>query len=156
MKKLFVFSFLILLMAVTVSAQVRQGQTAWVSARTVTLKSSTGFFASNTGTVAYGDEVSILQVSGSNWAQVRLGSVSGWMSTGNLSTKRIAATGSTSSASASEVAMAGKGFSQEVENVYKSEGNLNYADVDRTESITIAERDLYQFVVDGHLAQGGN
>ena len=154
MKKLFGFSLLILLVAGTAMAQVRAGQPAWVSAKTVDLKSSTGFFASNTGTVSYGAEVTVLQVSG-NWAQVRFASLTGWMSTANLSAKRIAATGSTSSASASEVAMAGKGFSQEVENTYKTEGNLNYADVDKTEAITVSQNELYQFVVDGHL-QGVN
>ena len=156
MKKLIGFSFLILLVAGTAVAQVRSGQNAWVSARTVDLKSSTGFFASNQGTVSYGDEVSVLQVNG-NWAQVRSvgnSSLSGWMSSANLSTKRIAATGSTSSASASEVALAGKGFNQEVEDTYKTTGNLNYADVDRTEAITVSQDELYRFVTEGRLAQG--
>ena len=156
MKKALIFSVLVLLIAGTVFAQVRSGQTVWVSAKTVDLKSSTGFFASNVGAVQYGDEVSVLQVTG-NWAQVRRGaSLTGWMSSANLSTKRIASTGSTSSASASEVALAGKGFSQEVENTYKTSGDLNYADVDRTEALTVSRDELYRFVTDGRLAQGGN
>ena len=155
MKKVLVFSILVLLIAGTALAQVRSGQTVWVSARTVDLKSSTGFFASNTGVVQYGDEVSVLQVSGS-WAQVQRGTLTGWMSSANLSTKRIASTGSTSSASASEVALAGKGFNQEVENTYKTSGNLNYADVDRTEALTVSRDELYRFVTEGRLAQGGN
>jgi hypothetical protein len=150
MKKLLAFSIFVLLIAGTAAAQIRQGTTAWVSAKTVTLKSSTGFFSSNVGTVAYGAEVSVLQVSG-NSAQVRSGSLTGWMSTGNLSAKRIASSGSTSSATASEVALAGKGFDQEVENAYKAEGNLNYADVDRTEAITVSQDELFRFIQEGRL-----
>jgi hypothetical protein len=154
MKKLLAFSVFILLIAGTVTAQISRGGTAWVSAKTVTLKSSTGFFASSRGTVSYGTEVSVLQVSG-NWAEVRStanASLTGWMSTGNLSAKRIASSGSASSASASEVALAGKGFNQEVENTYKTtEGNLNYADVDRTEAITVTQEELFNFIQEGRL-----
>ena len=150
MKKLLAFSIFVLLIVGTVTAQISRGGTAWVSAKTVTLKSSTGFFANNVGTVSYGAEVSVLQVSG-NWAQVRSGSLTGWMSTGNLSAKRIVSSGSTSSASASEVALAGKGFNQEVENTYKTDGNLNYADVDRTEAITVTQEELFSFIQEGRL-----
>ena len=158
MKKLLSFTMLIFLMAGIAQAQISRGGTAWVSAKTVTLKSSTWFFASNRGTISYGDQVSILQVSG-NWAEVRSASnasVSGWMSSGNLSAKRVIAASGGSSASASEVALAGKGFNQEVENTYKAGGNLNYADVDRTEAITVSQEDLYRFVTEGHLAAGDN
>jgi uncharacterized protein YgiM (DUF1202 family) len=156
MKKSLGFAIFILLIVGTATAQISRGGTAWVSAKTVNLKSSTGFFASNRGTVAYGDEVSVLQVSG-NWAEVRsAANVSGWISTGNLSAKRIAATGSTSSASASEVALAGKGFNQEVEDTYKAGGNLNYADVDRTEAITVNQDELHRFVTEGRLSLGAN
>ena len=158
MKKLFSATVLVLLIAGFAHAQISRGGTAWVSAKTVTLKSSTWFFASNRGTVSYGDEVSILQVSG-NWAEVRStgnASVSGWMSSGNLSAKRVIAASGSSSASASEVALAGKGFNQEVENTYKAGGNLNYADVDRTEAIAVSQEDLYRFVTEGRLAAGEN
>ena len=158
MKKLTGFLILVLLIAGTAAAQVRAGQAAWVSAKTVDLKASTGIFAATQGKLEYGAEVSVLQISG-NWAQVRSAansSISGWMSSANLSTKRIAATGSTSSASASEVALAGKGFNQEVENSYKTSGNLNYADVDRTEALSINLDELERFVIEGRLAAGGN
>jgi hypothetical protein len=70
----------------------------------------------------------------------------------NLSTRRIVASGS--GATASEIALAGKGFSQEVEDSYKTSGELNYADVDRTEAIVIPIDDLYKFVTEGHLNTG--
>ena len=158
MKRLLSIAVLILVIAGTAQAQISRGGTAWVSAKTVTLKSSTWFFASNRGNVSYGDEVSVLQVSGS-WAEVRAAansSLTGWISTGNLSAKRVIASASGSSASASEIAQAGKGFNQEVENTYKTEGSYNYADVDRTEAITVSQDELYRFVTEGRLAAGEN
>jgi hypothetical protein len=59
-----------------------------------------------------------------------------------------------SSATASEIALAGKGFSQEVEDSYKTSGTLNYDDVDKTEAITVSIDDLYVFVTEGRLNTG--
>ena len=157
MKKLIGFSILILIISGLAMGQVARGQNAWVSARTVTLKSSTGFFASNRGTVSYGDQVSVLQVSG-KWAEVRTArtpAITGWMPSANLSSRRIIASGS-GGASASELALAGKGFDRDVENVYRAGGNLNYADVDRTEAITVTQDQLLRFITEGRLARGDN
>jgi len=155
MKKTIVLFTLILLVSLSLFAQqITRGGTAWVSSRTADLKSSTWFFASKRGTLQMGDQVTVLQISG-NSVEVRSStnsSLSGWTSASNLSARRIVAAGS--SATATEVAMAGKGFSQEVEDAYRTEGNLNYADVDRTEAITVSLDELYQFVVDGRLNTG--
>ena len=155
MKKLLVFFMLFLLVSGALFAQqITAGGTAWVSSKTADLKSSTGFFAGRVGTLQMGDQVTVLQISGSK-VQVRSAtnsSLSGWVASSSLSARRIVAAGS--SASASEVALAGKGFSQEVEDVYKTEGNLNYADVDRTEAITVSTEELYAFVTEGRLNTG--
>jgi hypothetical protein len=155
MKKLFSLAVLFFLITGIVAAQISRGQTTWISAKTVTLKSSTGFFASNRGTVSYGDEMYVLQISG-KWAEVRSStnsSLTGWMASANITTKRVLpSTGSTTSAS--EVALAGKGFNQEVEDTYKAGGSLNYADVDRTEAIVVSQDELFRFVTEGRLATG--
>jgi hypothetical protein len=135
-------------------AQVKKGSPAWVSAKKAEIKSSTGFFASTKGSLGLGAEVSVLEVKG-NWAEVRSvanSSLNGWTAVSNLSSRKIVSSGT--SASANEVALAGKGFSQEVEDVYKAEGNLNYADVDKTEAITVSMDDLYKFVTEGRLFTG--
>ena len=156
MKKLLGFFIFFLLICGAAMAQLNSGATAWVSARTVTLKSSTWFFASNRGTVSYGDQVSVIQVSG-KWAEVRSASnssLSGWMSSANLSTRRIISSEGTGSATASEVALAGKGFDRDIENAYRARGNLNYADVDRTEGFVMPESELLRFLTEGRLATG--
>jgi hypothetical protein len=155
MKRFISLFLLFLLVAGALSAQISRGGTAWVSAKSIALKSSTWFFATNRGTVNYADEVSVLQVSGT-WAEVRAGSVTGWIAVSNLSARRIVASATGSTATAAEVAQAGKGFNQEIENVYKAEGELNYADVDRTEELVVSDEDLLNFIIAGRLAGGEN
>ena len=154
MKKTFTFCILALIVSGALFAQISGGGTAWIASKSADLKSSTWFFAGKRGTLALGDQVTVLQTSGNN-AEVRSAansSLSGWTSVSNLSARRIVASGA--GASASEVALAGKGFNQEVEDSYKTGGSLNYADVDRTEAITIPLEQLYSFVTEGHLVTG--
>jgi uncharacterized protein YgiM (DUF1202 family) len=154
MKKLLCASLLCFVVAGFAAAQIK-GSTMYVSAKTLALKSSTGFFAKTKGSLGYGDQVTVLQVSG-KWVEVRSASnnsLSGWASASSLTTKRVIA-GSAGNASAKEIALAGKGFNQEVENAYKAKGQLNYADVDRAEAITVSEDDLQKFLVEGRLKMG--
>jgi len=154
MKKLIIAISLGLLFTGLAAAQVARGGTLYVATKTTDIKSSTGFFATKRGTLNYGDRVTVLQVNG-KWVEVRsaTGSLSGWTAVANLSAKQVVA-GSGTSASSSEVALAGKGFNQEVEDVYKSKGDLDYADVDRTEALTVNEADLYRFLDEGKLTMG--
>jgi uncharacterized protein YgiM (DUF1202 family) len=158
MKKLFIILCLVLFVTGLASAQVAAGGTLYVSVKTLTLKSGTGFFAGSKGTLNYGDRVTVIKVDG-KFAEVRStanSSLTGWTATANLSAKQVVS-GNSSTASAREVALAGKGFSQEVENSYKGQkNNLNYADVDRTEAITVREEDLKKFLEEGRLKMGDN
>ena len=156
MKKIVVVFCLGLFVAASaIQAQAVRGGTMYVAAKTVELKSSTGFFASGRGTLQYGATVTVLQING-KWAEVRSvanSSVSGWTAVANLSAKRIVS-GATSGATANEVALAGKGFNQEVENAYKAKDSLNYADVDWTEAQKVPMQELQNFIVEGRLSQG--
>jgi uncharacterized protein YgiM (DUF1202 family) len=158
MKKVLLLASLVVFLAGTAAAQVSRGSTAYVTAKTVKVKSSTGFFAGSRGTLSYGAQVTVLQMQG-KWAEIRSAgspSITGWIASSNLTTKRISASGSGTSASAGEIALAGKGFNEEVENAYQAGGNLNYADVDKTEALQVSQEDLYRFVTEGHLAAGEN
>jgi hypothetical protein len=154
-KNLIMFCMGFLVAVSAIQAQAIRGGTMYVAVKTLELKSSTGFFASARGTLAYGATVTVLQING-KWAEVRSAansSVSGWTAVLNLSAKRIVS-GATSGATASEVALAGKGFNQEIENAYKAQGSLNYADVDRTEAQRVTKKELQDFIVAGRLFQG--
>jgi uncharacterized protein YgiM (DUF1202 family) len=134
----------------------KAGDTLYVNVNSAALKSSTGFFASTTGTVRYGDAVRVLAVSGKKWVQVRTNSsITGWIASASLTTKRISTQANAANASAKEIALAGKGFSPEVEAEYKkSGGTLNYGAVDAMEKVGTSERDLLAFIEEGHLAKG--
>ena len=155
MKKNLVVLCLWLCAAAGVWAQAKAGGTMFVAAKSIELKSSTGFFASARGTLAYGTAVTVLQVNG-KWAEIRSvsGTISGWTAVANLSAKRVVSGNGTSGATASEVALAGKGFNQEIENAYKAGGKLNYADVDRTEAQKVTKQELQNFITEGRLLQG--
>jgi hypothetical protein len=155
MKKIIIAAAMCAALTAAVFGQAVKGGTMYVATKTLAIKSSTGIFASTRGTLQYGTQVSILQVSG-KYVEIRsVGgvSVTGWTATANLSAKRIV-TGATANASANEVALAGKGFNQEVENSYKSEGKRNYGDVDKTERQQVTMEELEKFIVEGHLSKG--
>jgi len=157
MKNFLVVFCLALFVTGFASAQVSVGGTLYVAVKNAALKSSTGFFASTRGTLNYGDRVTVIRVDG-RFVEVRStanSSLTGWIASANLSARQVVS-GTTSTASAREVALAGKGFNQEVENSYKSQKNVNYADVDRTEMITVNEADLRRFLEEGRLSMGGN
>jgi hypothetical protein len=131
----------------------KRGDTMYVAVQSVPLKSGTGFFARTVGNLAYAAQVTVVAVNG-KWVQVRSGSLTGWTASSNLSSRRIVAQGNNRSASASEMAMAGKGFSEEVEREYKTGKDLNYSAVDDLEKVKVSDEDLLGFIDEGHLARG--
>jgi len=158
MKKAFIVFCFVLFITGIAAAQVSPGGTLYVAIKNVALKSSTGIFASTRGTLNYGDQVTVIQVNG-RYVEVRSAvnsSLTGWTASANLSARQVAAS-TTSTATAREVALAGKGFNQEIEDSYRGQqGNLNYTDVDRMEMIMVNEDELYQFLVEGRLFLGDN
>ncbi|GHU60697.1 hypothetical protein FACS189445_0730 [Spirochaetia bacterium] len=155
MKRLILFTVLSLGMAGALCAQSLTGKTMYVTAKNLAVKSSTNFFADTLGSLSYGDPVSVLQEYG-KWVKISSSEppvISGWVAAASLTTKRIIA-GSSTSASANEIALAGKGFNQEVENAYRQNGALNYAAIDAMEAIQIPSRQLFSFLQEGRLARG--
>ena len=155
MKRLIITIGLVLFICGLAAAQVSRGGTLYVATKTVELKASTGVFARTNATLNYGDRVTVLSVDG-KWVEVRSvssPSLTGWTASANMTAKQVVA-GSTTTATASEVALAGKGFNQEVEESYKKSGNFNYADVDRTEAISVNLAELFRFLEEGRLSMG--
>jgi uncharacterized protein YgiM (DUF1202 family) len=146
------FIFCLVLFVTGLAAAQSAGSTLYVAVKTLTLKSGTDVFSASKGTLKYGDKVTVVRIDG-KFAEVKSEAnpaLTGWTSTSNFSRKQIVA-GSKSTASAKEVALAGKGFSQEVEKSLRQNNNLNYADVDRTEAIRVRERDVKRFMDEGQL-----
>jgi len=151
MKKYIMVIFLGVLIIVTnINAQSLRGTTMFVAIRSVSLKSSTGLLARTQGTLNYGAQVIVIQENG-RWAEIRSAqpALSGWVNISSLTSKRITSSGTT--ASASELALAGKGFSEEAEKDFKTGNNLDYRYVDLMENTRISDEELQNFLTEGRL-----
>lgn len=134
------------------SVQIREGQ----------LRSTPSFLGKIVAKPAYGERVTLIQEQG-DWRKVALASgVQGWMHATALTTKTIVlkagAANVQTSATGGEIALAGKGFSEEVEKQYKSlNPNLDYAGVDRMERFRVAPEETVAFLKQGEVvpAEGG-
>ena len=129
------------------SVQVRDGQ----------LRNRASFLGTVVGTVAYGDRVTVNQTQ-AGWCEVSLAGKTGWIHESALTPKRVVlsagANDARTGASGQEVALAGKGFSKEVEAAYKKENqNIDYTWVDWMGQQKIPTEQLVQFLKQGDLAQ---
>ena len=117
------------------------------------------------GTLAYGDLVTVLdQPAGApeSWREISVESkgITGWVSLSALTDKPIklqaGSQNAQTGASSGEVALAGKGFNEDVEKEYKSEGNVDYKWVDRMETYNPTDDQVLSFLQTGGLnATGG-
>ncbi len=156
--------FLILmLITATAATAFAVGRTLMsVQVRTGHVRSTPSFLGKVVGSLAYGDRVATYERQGP-WSQVDLpGSGSkGWMHVSALTKKRIVinpdAADVERAASGSELALAGKGFNNEVEKKYRAKHtDVDYAWVDRMEKMVVSPKNIKRFVQDGGLTpQGG-
>lgn len=156
MKKHLATAFIFFAVFSAFCASFGTGKTVYVSVKSATVKNGTSFFSKNAGNVFYGDSGTIIE-SNSKKSKVKFASgVSGWISNGSLTSKKIVASSNGASrVSSSELANAGKGFSAEAENAFKS-GNkeLDYENVDKMEKIAVSEPEIESFIAEGHLTGG--
>ena len=146
---------LLLLLAITfcIGSQLfsqSQGNRRYVSVQTAVLKESTGFFAKDLATLSLGDEVTLLSEDG-KWAEIRVGNRNGWITSTSLSARRIVSSGA--AIAATEFAMAGKGFSPEMEVEYRKNG-LDFSLVDSMEKMAMPREELLRFITEGRLGRG--
>lgn len=131
----------------TMSVQIKEGQ----------VRSTPSFLGTIVAKLAYGDRVEIIQDQGA-WKKVALrGGVQGWIHTSALSEKSIilkaGAKNVQTSATGGEIALAGKGFSEQVEKQYKSlNRNINYAWIDRMEKFQVSPEQMQAFLKQGGVA----
>ncbi|MBP5322021.1 MAG: SH3 domain-containing protein [Kiritimatiellae bacterium] len=111
------------------------------------------------GTLPYGTEITPASTQGA-WTQVKLTNGQfAWINSSALTSKRITirANGAAvnQTASASDLALAGKGFNQSVENEFKRQNpKLNFAAVDQMEKRTTTPAQIQQFIQQGGLKGG--
>lgn len=150
MRRLLLLFVLVLFTGLLVFSQATDPSKRYVAVKTTPLRSSVGFFAKDLTTLGQGDEVTLIRDDG-KWAEVRSGSINGFVSSTSLSSRRVVASGT--AVTASEVALAGKGLAEEMEIEYRNSG-LNFSTVESMEKLNIPSDELLGFITEGHLARG--
>jgi uncharacterized protein YgiM (DUF1202 family) len=153
------------LMLASASALAADPQQMSVQVQEVKVRATPGFLGKIVGTLQYGDRVTVLaQPAGSpqSWRKISVPgkSIQGWVNLSALTEKEIKLQAGSQTAqtgaSSGEVALAGKGFNENVEKEYKAEGNVDYTWVDRMETYNPTDQQVAAFLQQGGLnASGG-
>lgn len=156
MKKKILLFIMILISISAFAASLKKGDKVYVCVKSTVLKSTSGGGAKNVADVIYGDELKVISVSGNKIQvqQVSGAKKTGWIDSNKLTKKKIVKTsgGGSVSASTSELALAGKGFTEESEKVIQSaDDEIDYSKVDAIENVTVPDSDLEAFIKAGHL-----
>ena len=131
-----------------------------VQAQSAQVRSAPSFLGPVVATVTQGQTVEALAVQGT-WQQVRTATgATGWIPGSALASPRMSrSTGGPNvdtGASASEMALAGKGFGPEVEAQFRaSHAGLDYAWVDKMGRFNVPRPEILRFVQAGGLRQPG-
>jgi hypothetical protein len=121
------------------------------------LYASPNFSANALGSVPEGTEVQIVQQSG-DWFQVEYQGQQGWLhqqafpAAKKFDLSSVLKGKAVQESKTDEVALAGKGFTPEVEASFRQKHpNLNYALVDRVEKFEVSPGELQTFIREGGL-----
>jgi len=140
-----------------VSVTAAHADDAWVQVRESKVRSKPLFYAPGVSSVRYGDKV---QTSGdqSGWVAVRVGGSQGYLPISAISKQQIVLTAkglSKVQADATDVVLAGKGFSKEVEQSFKAESpGARYDLVNKVEATArVSPQEVAQFVKKGGLSE---
>jgi len=138
-------------------------RTYQVQLRETSLRTTPSFLGKITATLRYGDRVMILQERGA-WKKIAVSGTrrEGWVHGSAITTKVLVLKSGTQSvktgATSSEVALAGKGFSEQVEKEFKKKNKgLNFTWVDRMEAFKVSPTQIEAFLEEGslHTSEGG-
>lgn len=135
-------------------------QTLTVKVQSTYVRKEPKFYSSPLATLTVGESVTQIS-SQAGWFKVRTSKgIEGWIhsqavQSGKLTVAAVDRSLSTS-ATADEVALAGKGFNSQVEEAYKSRNKeINFGKVDRMLKLRISPDELRRFLMEGRLAEFG-
>lgn len=135
----------------TMSVQVKEAQ----------LRAAPSHLGKIVAKTTYGAKVTVLETRG-DWKKVSLPgkTAQGWLHGTALTGKTIVLKAGQntvdSSVSRGEIALAGKGFSEEIESQYRrNNSNLDYAWIDQMEAMKVSPEQMQAFMTGGRLTPGG-
>ena len=150
-----------LLVLMVLHAPIEAEKLMSVQVKEAQLRSIPSFLGKIVTAVSYAKQVEVSGEKG-DWMDVAVPGTSakGWMHSSALTKKTILLKAGKDelekAASSDEIALAGKGFNEDVENAFK-QGNssVNYDAVDKMEKIVISQPDMEQFLTAGELSPEG-
>ncbi len=162
MIKLKTYLFAVLLICLTGAAAFAVGQKMMsVQVKKGEVRLTPSFLGKIVARLSYGDRVDVLGEKGS-WTRIGLpgSSASGWIHSSVLTRKKIVlkagAQNVQTAASSDELALAGKGFNQQVESEFKAKNpNLDFTWIDRMEKFVVSEKQIKRFIEEGGLSPEG-
>ena len=128
----------------------KAGDKKYVAVKETQLRDKASVLAKKSAEVKYGQQITVVKEE-KNWvlAKTQEGK-SGWIPENALTKKKVLLD-SKVTASSQEIALAGKGFGEEDEELFKKDSNANYGAVDAMENRTVTEKELKSFLKDGNL-----
>ena len=147
------------LIAVIAAASIAMaGQIVTVMHKTTSIRADRQFFALTIATARYGDRLTVMEEK-EGWYKVAAGEKTGWVHSSATVKGEVAVTAgkfTRGNVSGQDVALAGKGFNEQVENKYKKENpQMNYAAVDRMENMNVSDGQVRKFLAEGKLESRG-
>ena len=159
MKKRVLFLAIVALLSFqAVFSAEKSSKTMYVNLSPAELMEKPSVRAKKVTSLEYGTKVTMVKEK-SNWTYVILdedSSVYGWVPSGALTKKKVSTKNLASSASASEIALAGKGFSASIEDEYARNYEINFNDVDYIESLGVSLSQNEDFIKSGNLNGASN
>ena len=144
------------------SALLARERTETVQIREARLRSTPEFFGTLSGTLKYGDSVTVKERR-NQWTLVvdPATGTEGWIDASALTTAKLQITSGESAAevtaSSGEMALSTKGFNSQVESEFKERNTaIDFAPVDAMEQILVSDEQIAAFISEGDLTpQGG-
>ena len=132
-----------------------------VQVKTGELRLAPSFLGKIVARLYYGDRIYVIEEKGT-WRRVGLsaGAAEGWIHASALTPKKIILQAGAKdveiAASSDELALAGKGFNQQVESEFRAKNpNLDFTWVDKMETYVVSEEEMKQFLEKGGLSPEG-
>lgn len=155
MRRLPVLGLFTVISAASVASAADEPKSLFVKVRETRVRTEPSHLASSISALKYGDPVTSLSSTPTDgWFRVRAKKGEGYIHVSAVTPKKVVLSDATAPTAAdrSEMVMAGKGFSLEVEKAYAEEhANLNFTAVNRMERVNITDPELKKFVKEGQL-----
>jgi uncharacterized protein YraI len=152
---IYMIVFLTMLSVFFLGAEANAQKVMTVQVKKTQLRATPSHLGKIITRASYGARVTILEERG-DWKRVSYGNSRGWLHATAVTTKKIALkagqTGKAGSVSQDEIALAGKGFSEEVEARYrKTNRSLDYTWINRMEAFAVSAEQMETFINEGRL-----